>query len=326
MEPKKEERERLLTSGQDQKKEEEQQKKKVKVREPLLLVACGKKGVGKTYTTTAMIRKQIKGNPDKAVKPQRVLIFDVNDEFGEFKKISLDKIALWCSGGPVEARRVSIFKAKEDVPFKIDGMPIFITPSGKMSLKEMSNALYYILQNFRNGLLLIEDINRYLSDSLPSDVIGTIVTQRHVGVDVVIHFQNIGRFGHPKILGNANFLRLHKTTDHVARHKLKFDEYIEPLTLAEIIVDKKFKAAKTRAEESCYGSFDVGKGKIKGQFTRADFQDAVTAYLERNSNTLIAPKMNEINLDTGGKKYNHVREVVQMYRDQLEKDYYGNDK
>jgi hypothetical protein len=296
--------------------EKQQQKKKVDVREPLLLVACGKKGVGKTFTTTAMIRRQVKGNPAKAVKPQRVLIFDVNDEFQEFKKISLNDIGIWCAGGPVEARRVSIFKAKDDIPLKIDG---------KMSLKEMSNALYYILQNFRNGLLLIEDINRYLSDSLPSDVIGTIVTQRHVGVDVVIHFQNIGRFGHPKILGNANFLRLHKTTDHVARHKLKFDEYIEPLTLAEIIVDKKFKEAKTRAEESFFVYFDVGKVKIKGKFTKNDFQDAVTTYLERNSNTLIAPKMNEINLETGGKKYSHVREVVQMYREQLQKDYYGND-
>jgi flagellar biosynthesis GTPase FlhF len=51
------------------------------MREPKLGVAVGRKGVGKTYTTTKLIDSYVVGNPAKGVKPRKVLILDVNDEF-----------------------------------------------------------------------------------------------------------------------------------------------------------------------------------------------------------------------------------------------------
>ena len=50
-------------------------------REPKLLVAIGKKGVGKSYTTEKMINQYVAGNPSKGVPGRRVLILDVNDEY-----------------------------------------------------------------------------------------------------------------------------------------------------------------------------------------------------------------------------------------------------
>jgi len=53
-------------------------------REPMVLIACGKKGVGKTVATIEMIYRYISGNPQKGIPPRKALIFDVNDEFSHF--------------------------------------------------------------------------------------------------------------------------------------------------------------------------------------------------------------------------------------------------
>ena len=47
------------------------------MREALLGVAIGKKGIGKSYTTEQIISSYIKGSGK--VKPRRALILDVND-------------------------------------------------------------------------------------------------------------------------------------------------------------------------------------------------------------------------------------------------------
>ena len=56
-----------------------------KQREALLGIAVGKKGVGKTYATLIEIQRYLKGNPRTGAKPRKVLILDVNNEFGNIK-------------------------------------------------------------------------------------------------------------------------------------------------------------------------------------------------------------------------------------------------
>ena len=55
------------------------------MREPKLGVSVGKKGVGKTYITSQLITSYVQGNPAKGVKPRRVLVLDVNDEYESIK-------------------------------------------------------------------------------------------------------------------------------------------------------------------------------------------------------------------------------------------------
>ena len=55
------------------------------MREALLGVAVGKKGIGKTYTTLQIIGQYIKGGLN--VKPRRALIIDVNDEFENIRVV-----------------------------------------------------------------------------------------------------------------------------------------------------------------------------------------------------------------------------------------------
>ena len=63
------------------------------MREALLGVAVGKKGIGKTYTTLQIINHYIKGGLNN--KPRRALILDVNDEFESVKAIKLEDVKLF---------------------------------------------------------------------------------------------------------------------------------------------------------------------------------------------------------------------------------------
>jgi hypothetical protein len=68
---------------------------------------------------------------------------------------------------------------------------------------------------------LIEDVNKYISDFMPNDLTGAICTNRHIGVDIILHYQTIGRIK-SKVLQNVNIIRLHNFKDTVKKHKNKF--------------------------------------------------------------------------------------------------------
>ena len=140
-------------------------------REPKLLVAVGKKGVGKSYTTLKMIENYVLGNPSKGVPPRRVLILDVNDEYQHIKAIRIQDVTLFSVHPLIEVRRIR--------PFLDDGR--------KMTLDDIAQTLFIVLETFRNGLLLVEDVNKYISDTMPNDLVGAICTNRHIGVDIIIH-------------------------------------------------------------------------------------------------------------------------------------------
>lgn len=292
-------------------------------REALLGVVVGRKGVGKTHKTLKEIEKYAYGG--RAMR-RRVLLFDVNNEFTQFEPIALKDIKNWCSYGHIEVRRVSIFKAKGDENLTVNGQPIYKTPTGKMTLNEMAGALFYILKNYFVGMLLIEDINKYTSDSMPNDLIGAICTQRHVGVDIIIHFQNIGRFGHPKIVGNANWLRFHKVTDSVNRHKDKFEDIVEPLRLCELMVNKKYSEAGEHDKEakSFHVFWDADAEKIKGACTKKDFVEAVETYLRTDKKREISSMLKEEDLYTGKKLYADRAALVKKLIQEKIDLYYGN--
>jgi hypothetical protein len=146
-------------------------------REPKLLVAIGRKGSGKSYTTRKMIDQYVLGNPARGVPGRRALILDVNDEYYDIKALRIQDVTLFSVHPMVEIRRIR--------PFLDDGR--------KMTLDDVAQTLFIILETYRNGLLLIEDVNKYISDTMPNDLVGAICTNRHIGVDIILHYQSIGR-------------------------------------------------------------------------------------------------------------------------------------
>lgn len=284
-------------------------------REALLGIAVGKKGVGKTYSTLMTIQQYLKGDPASGVKPRKVLLLDVNNEFvnvkadqnpdfAHVKAISLKDIAKFTLSNKIEARRVSIFK---------EG-------GGKMNLTEIQKALAHILDNYQNGMLLIEDINKFISDSLPNDLVGSIITQRHVSVDVIIHFQSIGKAAHPKLWANCNWLRFHKCEDTVERHNTKFGGNIEHLRILEKMVDIEYYNGNKRF--NAYLNKD--DGVIQGDFTKKQFQFAIYQYLNDNYKKVVTPLLSKRDLMTGEKIYKDPKDLAKKLIKEYTDTYYGN--
>lgn len=267
-------------------------------REPKLGVAVGRKGCGKTYTTKSMINQYVVGNPSKGVIGRRVLILDVNDEFEDIKALKVSDIMRFSGHPIIEARRIR--------PFHDDGK--------RMTLRDIQEVLFVILDKFRNGLLLIEDINRYISDNLPNDLVGAICTNRHTDCDIILHFQSIGRIS-PKIWQNISWLRFHKITDSVSRHKDKFEDKYEMLQLVENYINKEYSDGNKRI----YLYVDIEDEKIKG-VNRQKFINTIEQYLSANYSKMIAPLLNQKDLGKGVKKYTP-QQAVKFQTERIIKDY-----
>jgi len=279
-------------------------------RECYVLISAGQKGVGKTIETIRMIDEYVAGNAANGVPPRKALIFDVNDEFSSFwyfgqtrsiKAIAIKDILKFSVHPKIEVRRIR--------PYMDDGR--------RMTLNDMAEVLGIILDNYRNGLLLVEDINKYLNDSMPADLIGSLATARHIGLDIVSHFQNIGRIGNPKILGNLNIIRLHKTSDTVERHKNKFEEKTEILQIAEYIVSKRYYDEDIRF----FVYVDVQAMKIRGKFSKFEAEEAIHTYITERYDRIINPMLKL--RDRRGKKIHTEESALKGVNERLFKNYFA---
>jgi hypothetical protein len=251
-------------------------------REPKLGVAVGRKGCGKTYTTKKMMQQYVLGNPLKGIAPRRVLVLDVNDEFDDIKALSINDIMRFSVHPKVEMRRIR--------PFHDNGK--------RMTINDIQETLFKILNDFRGGLLLIEDVNRYISDYLPNDLVGAICTNRHTDTDIILHFQSVGRVS-PKIWQNLNWIRFHKNTDSVDKHRTKFDDKYEMLKLVENYVNSEY---HNYNNQRYFAYVDIDDEKIKG-VDRKKFENVVDLYISENYKKMISPMLQTRDIGKGTKVY-----------------------
>ena len=291
-------------------------------REPKMLVAVGRKGVGKTIETIKFIYQYIKGTD--TMKPRKALIFDVNDEFSSFKfpdpvagmirhsikRIAIKDIPKFSNSNICEVRRVA--------PYWDDNTA--------MSIDDKSKALKKILQYYRDGLLLVEDINQYTNENMKTDLVGKLATLRHIGIDLVAHYQGIGRAFTPKIIQNTAFIRMHKTNDSVATHASKAEEKVDILSIAENIVSERYEDGINNNNENIYFNLlvDVENSKIIGDFTKEEAEQAVMNYLSLNPVRLIKPFVNK--RDINGKKTMTEEQAYIIAKQRFIKDYFSFDK
>jgi hypothetical protein len=258
-------------------------------REPKLLVAVGRKSCGKSHSTKKMMMEYAYINPKR-----RVLIIDVNDEYSEIKAIRVQDVGIFSVHPMVEIRRIR--------PFLDDGK--------KMTLDDIASTLFIVLETYRNGLLLVEDINKYISDTMPNDLVGAICTNRHIGVDIIMHYQSIGRIT-SKVWQNLNIIRMHKITDSVKRHKHKYEDKYEYLSIAELIINKQYE----NGNKYFFLYVDIDDEKVYGAFTTAQYEEAVNSFIQMNYSQIISPMLNARNEQ--GKKIHTPQTAIQEYRKKL---------
>lgn len=239
----------------------------MELREPKLMIVVGRKGCGKTYTTTKMIQKYVSGNPTIGVPARRALILDVNDEYESIKALKQSDIIRFSAHPKIEARRIR--------PFHDNGI--------RMTLRDLQEVLFKILQNFSSGLFLIEDPSKFLSDALPNDLIGAICTNRHRDCDIILHYQSIGRIV-PKLWQNVSILRYHKNTDGVEKNRNKFEDKYEMLKLVENYVNKEY----DNGDKRVFVYIDMEDEKIS-KIDKIKFEKIVEDYVIENEKKLIKP-------------------------------------
>ena len=268
----------------------------MEAREPLLMVAVGQKGVGKTYSTTQLISQYTANNPQTGKVARKVLIYDVNMEYEQFKAISVDDVGKYTMQRMVEVRRV--------LPLLPDGR--------KANLTEMVEIMAKILDNYAGGLLILEDINKYLMGTQTQEIVGTLATNRHVDLDIIVHFQSLAAVT-PRMFQNCSVIRFHKQQDEIDRYKNRIP-YFELLKVAEILVDSEYYNNNRRF--FCYVSGE--ENYIKGQFTDIAFRKACEEYAQQYS-----PKLQRWIKSYKGDKEARVK-AIDKVASELEMKYNGN--
>jgi len=272
-----------------------------KQREAGMVVCTGIQGVGKTYQNMHIIKEYVKDKFYNKVKGRKCLIMDTNGEYTEEqfakndiegfnpKRIALKDIEEWSKANIAECRRID---------------------AKNVGIKEKKEILEYLLKVYRNGMLVIEDINTYIiSVTFMEEIVGGLVNLRHRAVDILISYQSL-RPVEPRIWQNARWVRMHYQADNVNDIKGKVNNPTL-FKIAQLIVNNRYMAGDKRFFVYIHNFTN----KIEGKFTKKEFVDAAIQYLNANKKYIKEYKeMHNVSMEEA------VEEQAKQYFDQ----YYGN--
>jgi hypothetical protein len=274
-------------------------------RSPILLIASGMQEIGKSYNSLKQMIYQAYVAPNK----RSGLLFDTNNEYGAYvidgkthniKVLPHDQIVQFGNSKNFEVQRI--------IPFHPNGMP--------MSPEETEKLLIKVINFYRGGTLMIEDLNTIFGDSLPVSVSGLLCNVRHRNCDVVFHLQSCARIL-PKMRQNAKVIRYHYQLDSIADSREKLAGEIEVFYLAEKLVNKQFEAGNKYFFVYIYRVIK----KIKGQFSPRMFSEAIQDYISENPK-ILTPLL--VKRDASGSKVNSYESALNQKTMELFKKYYGN--
>lgn len=243
---------------------------------------------------------------------QKGLILDFNDEMGEFnvKSIALEHLPAFMAHPRPDVRRIR--------PYYLSG--------GKwkpMGAEEKMNTLSKVLQpkiGFRGGCLLIDDINKYVEDyEMPKDLTGQLAGNAHSDLDIILHYQSVGRIL-PKVIQNTNMFRYHYQLDPVSKSATKLSDATEVFQIAEIMVNDQYQVKKNKR---FFVFIDREEGKIMGNFNYSMFDAALVEYISMNDGVL-RPYLRQKN-DLGKPIYTY-QQAVQHVKSKLFQKYWGNNE
>jgi hypothetical protein len=252
---------------------------KTNTREAGMMACTGVQGVGKTYQNMHIIKEYVKDKPKTQVRGRKCLIFDTNGEYTKeqfarndipnfiIKTIAVGDIENWSKTDVAECRRVD---------------------AKNLGIREKKDCVEYILKVYKNGMLVLEDINTYiLSVTFMEEIVGGLVNLRHRAVDVLISYQSL-RPVEPRIWQNSRWVRMHYQADNVMDIKGKVTN-VTLFKIAQLLVNSKY----FNGDKRFFVYIHNFANKIQGNFTLEEFQDACKQYL--NANKKYVREFKEIN-------------------------------
>lgn len=270
-------------------------------REAGMMVATGIQGVGKTYLNMHIIKDYVKDKIKTKVRGRKALIMDTNGEYTQEqfernnipnfspKTISVKDIPQWSLSDAVECRRID---------------------AKNLGIAEKKEVIQYIIRYYRNGMLVLEDINTYiLNVTHMEEIVGGLVNLRHRAVDMLISYQSL-RAVEPRIYTNARWMRMHYQADNVNDIKGKIAN-LPMYKIAQIIVNNRYFSGDQRFYLYIYNFAN----KIEGAFSKKEFKDACRQYLNANKKHIREFKeMNNVSME----------QAIEGQINQYYNQYYGN--
>ena len=195
----------------------------VSSRHPMLFIVCGETGVGKTFRNRLVINRYLKEHTKGGKKPRKVLVFDTNDhDYPTFQTVD-----------PKYLHRLRAIKPRRIRPINPDGSP--------MNQTQKKDVVVQMLKHFREGLLVLDDIDNYMSGEKGRDMISALCTLRHKNVDLLLTHQSLSKITRTE-WENCTYLRLHHQVDDVTYYRRRVPKY--PIVrVAQLIVDQQYQIA-----------------------------------------------------------------------------------
>ena len=264
-------------------------------REPMMMACIGMKGVGKTYRTRQEVAAAVKAG-------KKVLIFDatLDTEYKNYKTMIVADIFKFNASKKAEVRRICAVDKH----------------GNELGTPEKIDMLLEILQNFKGGILVLEDLNNYISqvNNYP-DIIKHITTNRQKNLDIVLHLQSLRRLD-TILWQNVRCIRVHYDLEDVSTYKDRLANKYELFKLATIIVAQEFKKFDESLKNDHCKRFCVyvftDDLKMKGA-TEKQFDNACALYCAED--TSILKKLQKINNCTE-------KQALDLYTAERKKQYF----
>ena len=203
------------------------------------------------------------------MRGRKCLIFDTNGEYTQEQfaknsipnftvtRIALKDVEKWSRTENSECRRID---------------------AKNLGIKDKKEAVEFLLKVYRNGMLVLEDINTYIiSVTFMEEIVGGLVNLRHRAVDVMISYQSL-RPVEPRIWQNSRWVRFHYQADNVMDIKNKVTN-VALFKIAQLLVNEKYLIKKDKHFFVYIHNFS---NKIQGEFTEEEFKSACRKYLSAN--------------------------------------------
>lgn len=270
-------------------------------REASLVISTGYQGTGKSYQTLYTIRRYLAIHPSR-----KVLIYDVNGEFDQenCRKHGWDIYIPRLSPKIGDIQRFSAHSTERIKRI----VPIDEETGKRYDITGMKNILKTILENFNKGLLLIEDMNKYLLQVRHmEEIVSTLISLRHQNLDAIVHLQSLAKID-PTLWENAKYIRMHWQTDGIERIEGRVP-YFKLVRIAKFIVDYHYYELK---DKRFFIWVSPQENTISGAFSKADFKLGLYRYLKADK-TELRETCDIMNLDH--KKFeDRMKAVDYLYR------------
>ena len=284
-------------------------------RQPMIMLVCGETGVGKTYRNKQEIRHYMMDHLAIGKKGRKVLAFDTNDDdYPKFRTISPNHLKAFTK---VSSRRIR--------PFNPDGSP--------MDNDQKKEVITKIMKHFKNGLVVLDDIDHYMTGAKGQSMIGALCTVRHKGIDILLTHQSVAKITTSE-WQNCTWLRLHHQVDDVTRYRDRIPKY-EMVRIAQLIVDEQYELCSNafangkiteqqyKIQKSFFVYINMREQRIRG-CSRSAFIRAAKRYIDQEENRKIKMLMNEQDFE-GNCIYQTKNEaIIKMISDKLRFHENGN--